>query len=96
MSKDFLNMVKAMTTALFWMSGVMYNVHTISNEIIRKAMLYNPITILCNGFRNSLIYKQWFWETSVEMRNFAIIYVIMTLLAIWAYRKLKKDVPDVL
>lgn len=96
MSKDFLNLVRAMTTALFWMSGVMYNVHTIGSDIIRKAMLFNPITILCNGFRNSLIYKQWFWETGVEMRNFVILYVIMTLLAVWAYKKLKKDVPDVL
>lgn len=95
-SKDFLNLVKAMTTALFWMSGIMYDVNGIKIEIVRKIMLFNPITLLCNGFRNSLIYKQWFWETGVEMRNFIILYVIMGILAVWAYKKLKKDVPDVL
>ena len=96
MSKDFLNLVKAMTTALFWMSGIMYNVNTIGSHTLRQAMLFNPITILCNGFRNSLIYKHWFWETGTELRNFFILYAIMTVLAIWAYKKLKKDVPDVL
>lgn len=96
MSKDFLNLVKAMTTALFWMSGIMYDVNGIQIEIIRKIMLFNPITLICNGFRNSLVYKSWFWETGAEMRNFLILYIIMTVLAVWAYRKLKKDVPDVL
>ena len=95
-SKDFLNLVKAMTTALFWMSGIMYDVNGIQIEIVRKIMLFNPITLICNGFRNSLVYKQWFWETGVEMRNFLILYVVMSMLAIWAYKKLKKDVPDVL
>lgn len=96
MSKDFLNLVRALTTALFWMSGIMYNVNNIKTEWVRDIMLCNPITIVCNGFRNSLIYKQWFWETGAEMRNFVVFYLILTAMAVWAYRKLRKDIPDVL
>lgn len=96
MSKDFLNLVKAVVTALFWISGIMYNVNGISIGWIKTIMLFNPITIIVNGFRNSLIYKEWFWENTGELVNFAIMYALMLILAIWSYRKLRKEIPDVL
>lgn len=96
LSKDFLNLVKSVTTALFWMSGIMYNVNSIDIPLIKTILLFNPITIIANGFRDSLIYKEWFWENTIELRNFAIMYILMTLLSLWAYKKLKKDIPDVL
>ncbi len=39
MSRDFLNLVKALTTALFWMSGILYNVNTINIGWLRKVLL---------------------------------------------------------
>lgn len=95
-SRDFLNLVKSVVTALFWMSGIIYNVADMSNSVLRSILLFNPITILVNGYRNCFVYKQWFWETPNEMRNFVIIYAIMVMLAVWAYKKLRKDIPDVL
>ncbi|MGC2872199.1 ABC transporter permease [Ihubacter sp. rT4E-8] len=96
MSRDFLNLVKSLTTALFWMSGILYNVNTIKIGWLRKVLLYNPITLIDNGFRNCFVYKKWFWETPQEMMNFVIVYAVMSILALWAYRKLRKDIPDVL
>lgn len=95
-SSDFLQLVKAMVTALFWLSGVMYNVGNITSPVFRKVLLLNPITVIINGYRNSFIYKEWFWENLGELRNFAVAYIIITILAIWAYKKLIKDIPDVL
>ena len=96
MSRDFLNLVKALTTALFWVSGVIYDANSVHVEWIRQVLLFNPVTLIANGYRNCFIYKQWFWETPGEMRNYLIVYVVMILLAIWAYKKLHKDIPDVL
>lgn len=95
-SKDFLNLVKAVVPALFWMSGIMYNVREIHSHILQEILLYNPVTICANGYRNALIYHKWFWETPVEMRNYLIVTVIMIVLAVWSYYRLKKDIPDVL
>ena len=95
-SRDFLNLVKSLTQALFWMSGILYDASSIEHEWIRNILLFNPITIVVNGYRNSLIYKKWFWEDPQQLLNFAIVYGVMCLLAVWAYRKLKKDIPDVL
>ena len=59
-------------------------------------MLFNPITIIVNGFRNALIYKQWPWESPIELVNYLIVYAVMVVLSLWAYKKLRKDIPDVL
>lgn len=96
MSKDFLNLVKAVTTALFWVSGVMYDVNSINIEWVKNVMLFNPITLIVNGFRNALIYKQWPWENPIELINYFIVYAVMVVLSLWAYKKLRKDIPDVL
>lgn len=96
MSRDFLNLVKSITTALFWLSGIIYDASSVKQDWIRELLLFNPITIIANGYRNCFINKQWFWETPGEMRNFAIVYVVMIILALWAYKKLRKDIPDVL
>lgn len=95
-SRDFLNFVKSITMAFMWLSGIFYSVNNISNDLIRNIMLFNPITVIVNGFRNTFIYKQWFWETPVEMRNYLIVTTVMLLLSLWAYEKLRKDIPDVL
>ncbi|MBR3786080.1 MAG: ABC transporter permease [Firmicutes bacterium] len=95
-SRDFLNFVKSITIGFLWLSGIFYDVSKIPNEWIREVMLFNPITIIVNGFRNSLIYDQWFWENPTELRNYAIVTVVMGVLSIWIYKRLKKDIPDVL
>lgn len=95
-SRDFLNLVKSITTALMWMSGIFYEVNDINHDLIREVMLLNPITIIVNGYRNCLIYNQWFWEVPRELVNFGAMYIVMLILAIWVYDKLRKDIPDVL
>ena len=95
-SKYFLNLVKSLTQALFWMSGRLYDASTIDNEIIRSILLFNPVTIIANGYRNSFIKHVWFWEDWQQLVNFGIGYVIMILLSVWAYRRLKREIPDIL
>ena len=95
-SRDFLNLVKSLTQALFWMSGILYDANGIGQQWIRNILLFNPVTIVVNGYRNALIYQKWFWEDWQQLANFAVVYAVMLLLAVWVYRKLKKDIPDVL
>ena len=95
-SRDFLNFVRSIVIGFLWLSGIFYDVNSISNELLRNIMLFNPITVVVNGFRNCMIYERWFWEAPTELRNYAIVTVIMAILALWAYKKLRKDIPDVL
>lgn len=95
-SKDFLNLVKSLVQALFWMSGILYDARTIDSEIIKNVLLFNPVTFIANGYRNVFIEKIWFWEAGTELLYFGIVMVAFTGLAVWAYKKLRKDIPDVL
>lgn len=96
MSKDFLNLVKAMIQALFWLSGVIYDVNRIQHPAIRTLLKFNPITVISSGYRKAFIYKQWFWEDKIELLGYFTVLIIVTLLALWAYGKLRKEIPDVL
>ncbi len=96
MSNDFVNLVKSLTTALFWLSGIMWDVNTIAIPWIQKVLYFNPVTYIATGYRNCMIYKIWFWEEPVQLAIFAGMYVIMAILAVWSYKKLIKEIPDVL
>ena len=95
-SKDFLNLVKATVQALFWLSGVIYNVDTIENPVVRTALKFNPITVIAGGYRKSFIYKEWFWEDKIELACYAATFIVFLFLALWAFKKLRKEIPDVL
>ena len=95
-SQDFQNLVRSFTQAIFWMSGVMYNVNRIHNPTIRLLLKFNPITVISGGYRKAFIYKQWFWEDPVELGCFCVTLIVFTLLALWAFKHLRKEVPDVL
>jgi len=110
-SKDFYNIVGSATTALFWLSGILYDVNAmIVPGWLKFILMLNPITFISSGYRNVFIYKVWIWEDhstlwiraigkdvdAYPIAFFVVVLLIMTGLALWAYRKLHKEIPDVL
>ncbi|MCR5135328.1 MAG: ABC transporter permease [Clostridiales bacterium] len=96
LSKDFQNLVNAFVTALFWMSGIIYNVNDIAHEWIRILLNFNPITIMANGYRHVFIDKTWFFEDALGFGGYFAVLFVMICAALWAYKKLYKEIPDVL
>ncbi|MBR2876870.1 MAG: ABC transporter permease [Clostridia bacterium] len=95
--KDFSNLVKSFVTAVFWLSGVLWNIENVANiKFFKIFFLFNPVTYFCYGFRNCFIYKKWFFEEPVELCCFLGMYVVLAFLSLWAYKKLRKEIPDVL
>ena len=95
-SKDFQNLVKACSTAIFWMSGIVYNVDDIPNRWIRILLKFNPVTVISSGYRRAFIYKKWFWQDKVSLICFSITLITFLILALNTYKKLRKEIPDVL
>jgi len=111
MSKDFYNLVQAATQALFWLSGILYDVNAMAVPgWLKIFLMLNPISFIASGYRNVFIYKVWIWEDystlwirawGIDLKVypvvlFVIVLFIMAVLALWAYRKLYKEIPDVL
>lgn len=95
-SRDFLNLVKALSQAIFWLSGIIYNVSTIDIPWIRSMLSYNPVTMIATGYRHAFINNIWFFEDLYMLKCYFIMLIAIIVGAIWAYRKLYKDIPDVL
>ncbi|MDE8733877.1 MAG: ABC transporter permease [Clostridiales Family XIII bacterium] len=96
MSKDFFNLVKAFNTPIFWLSGIMWDVHSIDISWLKPILLCNPVTYVVTGYRNVFIYKVWFWEQTNVLVYFGIVFLLMVILAVWSYKKLIREIPDVL
>ena len=95
-SKDYSNLVKSFITAVFRLSGIMWNPSTVKNKLLKKILKINPVTYLVSGYRNCFINKKWFWEQPKTLLCFIIITLILLLFAVRIYKKLRKDIPDVL
>ena len=95
-SKDYSNLVKAFITAVFWLSGILWNPETVKSTTLRRILKFNPITYLVSGFRNCFIDKIWFWEQPKRLLYFVIITCIMLFFAVRVYKKVRKDIPDIL
>lgn len=95
-SIDFQNLVKSMSTAIFWLSGVLYDVDKIPSPIMRVILKLNPVTFVATGYRNCFIYHRWFFEKPKEIIAFLLVFLMFSLLALWAFKKLRKEIADVL
>lgn len=96
LSQDFSNLVKSFVFALLWISGIFYDVGSLHNKWVVYILRANPITYLATGFRESFMRDSWFWEHPVRLAVFLAELLLMMLLSWWSYKKLRKEMPDVL
>lgn len=96
-SKDFSSLVKSLNIAVFWLSGIIWNVENVSdNKLISTIMMLNPVTFICYGYRNCFVNHRWFFEEPEKLIVFLCWYLVLSFMSIWAYKKLRKEIPDVL
>ncbi len=95
-SKDFANVIASFVTAIFWMSGIMWDVNTIEIGWLKKLLLFNPVTFIATGYRDVFIYKRWFFEDRFALFAFIVMLTGMAVLALYTFEKLRKEIADVL
>lgn len=96
-SKDFSNLIKSVNIGIFWLSGVIWNVNNVGDsKILKIIMAINPVTFICYGYRNCFVDHKWFFEEPEKLAIFLGWYILLGILSLWAYKKLRKEIPDVL
>ena len=94
-SKDFESLIVSVMSGVFWLSGIMYDSYSFTGGL-KWAMLFNPINFFANGYRNTFLYNRGFWVYKTELVIFAAELIVVTLLGIYNYNRLRKKLPDVL
>ncbi len=94
-SKDFYNFVKTTVFAIFWLSGIIWDVAKMP-EFVRYILYLNPVTFIVNGYRNCLIKHIWFFEEPISLLSFLGLTIIVAISGIALYNHIKKDIPDLL
>lgn len=95
-SKDLKNLMGSLSTPLFWLSGVIYNVRDLPIEAFQILMYFNPITFFVTAFRDVYYMRIWLWEDPVLCITFAGVFVFTLIVTVIVYKRTCKGVADVL
>lgn len=96
LSKDVKNLMNAMSTPFFWLSGVLFDIKSIPLDWVQNILAFNPITFFVTSFRDAFYAKVWFWEDPVLLGGFAVVFAVTLILAVVVYSKLNEEVADAL
>lgn len=94
-SKDFMNLMKTLSTPVFWLSGIIFNVNNL-NPAVQTVLDFNPVTFILRMYRCALCDKTWIFEDPMAVIGFVIVFVLTVALMTVVYRRTHEEVADVL
>ena len=104
-SKDVKNLANALSTPIFWLSGILFDIYSGSLAelpIIQTVALFNPVTFLATCYRKVFTVsgpdtvKTWIWSDPVFF-GCGIGVILVTIIAGFiVFSKVHKDIPDVI
>ena len=95
-SKDFKNLIVTLSTPLFWVSGIIFNVYDLGISWLETILMFNPITFIATMFRCAVYDKTWIWDSPMAIIGFTAVFVAMMLVMVVVYRRTREEVPDVI
>ena len=79
----------------FWATPIFWNLNMIP-ERFQFILKLNPAYYLVEGYRQSFIYHEWFWQHERLTIYFWILTAIVMFVGAWSFKKLRPHFADVL
>lgn len=95
-SKDFKNLLQTLSTPLFWLSGIIFNVYGMGIPAIETILMFNPITFIVTMYRCAVYDKIWIWDKPEAIIGFVIVFAVQLIAMTVIYRRTHEEVADVL
>jgi teichoic acid transport system permease protein len=95
-SKDFANLMNAFGLPIFWLSGVIFNIDSITIPWVKWLFVFNPVSFLVSSFRAALCEHYWIWERPEYLWGFGIVFLLTFILALVIHSRFEKVVADAL
>lgn len=95
--RDLAEIINILLQVLIWATPIMWNIETaISSESVKMLFKINPIYYIVSGYRSTLIYKTWFWESPRMTIAFWVTTLVILGAGLLIFRRLKRHFADVL
>ncbi|MBP1890154.1 ABC-type polysaccharide/polyol phosphate export permease [Clostridium moniliforme] len=95
-SRDVEFLLKSIIVLIFWVSPILWPISNIKNQLLSIIVKLNPFFYIIEGFRNSILYHKWFWESPALTLYFWGIVLILLAVGIFIHGKLRDYFADIL
>lgn len=93
--RDMGHLVAVALQLGFWLTPIFWNPEHLPANL-RFFVHLNPVFYIVNGYRNSFVYKVWFWQEPLATVYFWSLILIVGGLGIFVFRRLRPQFADVL
>jgi ABC-type polysaccharide/polyol phosphate export permease len=93
--KDMGQLVAIVIQFGFWLTPIFWSLHMVP-ERYHWIIELNPMVYIINGYRDAMVYHQWFWEDVAMMLYFWTVTLALFLIGGFTFRKLRPHFSDVL
>ncbi len=95
--RDMLQVINIVLQVGVWATPIMWSINSFAdNQLLCTILKLNPLFYVVEGYRDALIYKQWFWEKPGLTLYFWAFTLIFLWLGTWLFKKTKMHFADML
>ncbi len=93
--KDMAQLIGVILQLGFWVTPIFWSIEKVPEKYMHLMRL-NPMVYIIEGYRNTFLYKRWFWEEPMQAFYFLGITVFILLVGAITFKRLKPHFGDVL
>ena len=93
--RDMLQIINIVLQIGIWAVPIMYNVAIMPDSIL-PVLKFNPMYYIVFGYREAFYNKVWFWENWQMTIYFWIVSILILLIGVKVFKKLRPHFADVL
>lgn len=95
-SRDIEFLLKSVIVLVFWISPILWPISNITNSLLNMVVKLNPFFYVIEGFRESILYNTWFWQSPVLTLYFWSVVLALMLFGVFIHGKLRDYFADIL
>jgi lipopolysaccharide transport system permease protein/teichoic acid transport system permease protein len=94
--KDVGQVVSVILQIMFWITPLIWNVESFKDPLAKKLIYVIPTTYIVQGYRESMVYHEWFWIHPLATAYFWVFTLALLALGGSVFARLRPHFADVL